>query len=230
MVIEADPGSSSQADHRCYLCPGTTVPGSNGRCELLFLVGNEPEEFTLHAIVDFPGERSLNFPETEGPRNGPAGPPPVRSPVDTVHAGIRCGRADPQLLHLLSSGIPPAFPELPTVDLGHGFFHPPTKKTPNEHGPLHEHKKLPLFFILSVHAFGVQEIPNIIFSRPRKGRLFARGLRSVRLPRQKSPVMSRQVCKSLKWFSSSSSYLAAASGRGISSNLPVTFASDSALK
>jgi hypothetical protein len=43
-------------------------------------------------------------------------------------------------------------------------------------------------------------------------------------------VMSRQVYKSLKWFSSSSSYLAAASGRGISSNLPVTFASDSALK
>jgi putative endonuclease len=42
-------------------------------------------------------------------------------------------------------------------------------------------------------------------------------------------VMSRQVCKSWKWFSSSP-YLAAASGRGISSNLPVTFASDSALK
>jgi hypothetical protein len=42
-------------------------------------------------------------------------------------------------------------------------------------------------------------------------------------------VMSRQVCKSSKWFSSST-YLAAASGRGISSNLPVTFASDSALK
>jgi hypothetical protein len=43
-------------------------------------------------------------------------------------------------------------------------------------------------------------------------------------------VMSRQVCKSSKRFSSSSIYLAAARGRGISSNLPVTFASDSALK
>ena len=42
--------------------------------------------------------------------------------------------------------------------------------------------------------------------------------------------MSRQVCKSLRWFSSSSSYLVAASGRGISSNLPVTFAIESALK
>jgi len=97
------------------------VPGSNGRRELRFLVGNEPEKFTLHAIVDFPGESSLYFPETEGPRNGPARSPPVRSPVDTVQAGIRCGRADPQLLHLLSSEIPPAFPELPTVDLGHRF-------------------------------------------------------------------------------------------------------------
>ena len=65
------------------------VRGSNGRRERLFLVGNEPEEFTIHAIVDFPGERSLNFPETERPRNGPAGSPPVRSPVDSIQGGIR---------------------------------------------------------------------------------------------------------------------------------------------
>ena len=43
-------------------------------------------------------------------------------------------------------------------------------------------------------------------------------------------VMSRQLCKSWERFSSSSIYLAAASGKGIVVNLPVTFASDSALK
>jgi len=65
-----------EANDRCYLRIGIAAPGSNGRRELLFLVGDEPEEFTLHASVDFPGESPLNFPETEGPRDGPAGSPP----------------------------------------------------------------------------------------------------------------------------------------------------------
>ena len=43
-------------------------------------------------------------------------------------------------------------------------------------------------------------------------------------------IMSRQLRKSLWWFSSSSTYLAAASGRGIEPNLPVIIASDCALK
>ena len=52
--------------------------------------------------------------------------------------------------------------------------------TPNEHGPLHGRNKLKLCFILSDHPFDVQETPDSIFFRPRKGRLFARGLQSVR--------------------------------------------------
>jgi len=119
------PGSSSQDDDHCYLCLGTDVQSSNGRNEILFLFVYEPEEFTIHAIFIFIGERPLNFPETEGPRNGPARSPSVRSPVDTVHAGFRSGRADPKLLGPLPSGTPPAFPELPAVDLGHGFSTPP---------------------------------------------------------------------------------------------------------
>ena len=55
------------------------------------------------------------------------------------------------------------------------------------------------------------------------------GFESPLRPWNEKMVISRQVCKSWKWFPSST-YLAAASGRGISSNLPVTFASDSALK
>ena len=105
----------------CYLCLGIDVQCSNGRNEILFLFADEPEEFTIHAIFKFIRERSLNFPETEGPRNDPARSPSVRSPVDAVHPGFRSGRADPELLGPLPSGSPPAFPELPAVDLGHGF-------------------------------------------------------------------------------------------------------------
>ena len=105
----------------CYLCLGIDVQCSNGRNEILFLFADEPEEFTIHAIFKFSSERPLNFPETEGPRNDPAGSPSVRSPVDAVHAGFRSGRADLKLLGPLPSGSPPAFPELPAVDLGHGF-------------------------------------------------------------------------------------------------------------
>ena len=115
------PGSLSRDDDHCYLCLGTDVQCSNGRNEILFLFVYEPEEFTIHAIFKFMGESSLNFPETEGPRNGPARSPSVRPPVDTVQAGFRSGRADPKLLGSIPSGGPPAFPELPAVDLGHGL-------------------------------------------------------------------------------------------------------------
>jgi len=104
-----------------YLCLGIDVQCSNGRDEILFLLADEPEEFTVHAVFEFIREGPLNFPETEGPRNDPARSPSVRSPVDAVHAGFQSGRADPELLGPLPSGSSPAFPELPAVDLGHGF-------------------------------------------------------------------------------------------------------------
>jgi len=143
------------------------VPGSNGRRELLFLVGDEPEEFTLHAIVDLPGERSLNFPETEGPRNGPARSPPVRSPVDTVQAGIRSGRTDPELLPLLPSRTSPAFPGIPAVDLGHGFptFPPPLKAK----GTQRLVRTLRIAAHCNGSSVGVQEIRDIPLPDPEKG-------------------------------------------------------------